>query len=381
MSAETKAQRGEGRGDGRNIDPQLGTLSGEGAQQRSQGRTRAPAAPVPTHSPDGAPDYYGQPLLKETVWTWMVPTYFFVGGLAGASSALGTVLLLLGKRRFVRLERFLRGVSAVGDNLSAVLLIADLGRPRRFLHMLRVVRSTSPMSIGSWILSASGAANTLAALLTRRPGLLGAVGDVASGAGGLLGVPLSGYTGVLLANTAVPVWQGASRTLPPAFMASAVGSAGALMELWGGHTRSEARVVRVYAVGGKLLALGTGLALEREVGRHPAVALPLRTGFSGALWRWARRCTAASLALSLLPTRRPEPERAAGALGLAGALAFRFAFFLAGKRSARDPQASFQPQRAGLGGAEITGLLPALGPASPAREAVATRTFKLPVLR
>ena len=33
------------------------------------------------------------------------------------------------------------------------LLIVDLGRPMRFLHMLRVFKPTSPLSVGSYILS------------------------------------------------------------------------------------------------------------------------------------------------------------------------------------------------------------------------------------
>jgi hypothetical protein len=383
MSAETPEQRGERTRDGRNIDPALGTLTGEAAHQRGKPHPAA-TAPIPAAQAGGgqvAPDYYGQPMLKATIWTWMVPAYFFIGGLSGASSAMGTALRLLGQKEFAPLERKLRIVGAVGDNLSAVLLMADLGRPTRFLNMLRVVRITSPMSIGSWILSMSGAANSVAALLSARRGVLGGIGDGASAVGGVLGIPLAGYTGVLLANTAVPVWQSAHRTLPPAFAAAAIASAAALMQLMPGHTPREARAVRAYGIAGKVLALATGIAMEREVRRHPRVGRPLHTGFSGALWAMARLCTAASLGLSLLPRRRPWLERASGALGLVGGVAFRFAFFLAGKRSARDPQASFQGQRAGLGGAEFTGVMPALGPGSPARTLADARTFKLPVLR
>ena len=42
--------------------------------------------------------------------------------------------------------------------LGAIALVMDLGRPERFVNMLRTVKLTSPMSLGSWILSAfSGA--------------------------------------------------------------------------------------------------------------------------------------------------------------------------------------------------------------------------------
>src|SRR5919199_1448328 len=102
-----------------------------------------------------ARSYYGRPVLKEPVWEWEIPWYFFAGGLAGASSGLSLVARLAGNERLAR-----RALLAAlgGATVSPVLLISDLGKPERFYNMLRVVKPTSPMSVGTWVLFASGTA-------------------------------------------------------------------------------------------------------------------------------------------------------------------------------------------------------------------------------
>jgi formate-dependent nitrite reductase membrane component NrfD len=249
-------------------------------------------------------------------------------------------------------------VGAIGDALSAGLLVADLGRPRRFLHMLRVFRASSPMSVGTYVLTASGAANTAAALFSEKRGFLGALGRAGGIAGGLLGMPLAGYTGVLIATTAVPVWQESRRTLPLLFMCSGVDAAASLLDLFP-STQRERRVLHRYGIAGKAGALATTVALQLEPSRVPRVARPLRHGASGALLGAATALTAASLILSLHPGRRSRLIGAAA--GALGSLALRFAVIRAGKDSARDPQASFAQQRALHGAAEVT------RPATPVR--------------
>src|SRR4051794_2915298 len=110
--------------DGRNIDPQLGSLSGEA----SQIVVDQPGAAFPvergvagemasTLLAREGPSYYGLPLIKEPVWTWTIPVYFYVGGAAGASSLLAAMLALRGDRgeRHRRLLRRARWVGAIGD--------------------------------------------------------------------------------------------------------------------------------------------------------------------------------------------------------------------------------------------------------------------------
>jgi len=352
----------EKRSDGRDIDPRLGTLSGEGAQQRVERLDGPDAGREPLHTRPtqsgaasaDAPSYYGQPVLKTPVWIWSVPLYFYVGGTAGAASVLGAAVEWVGGESLKPLGQRCRWVGAVGDLVSAGLLVHDLGRPERFLNMLRVFRPTSPMSLGTWILSGSGAMNAVSVLLSRQKGWLGRVGDGAAIGGGLLGMPLAGYTAVLITNTAVPLWQSVHQTLPLLFMASSVAGAGSLLELLP-HPPRESRTLHVFSTLGKVATLLAERAVRRDASRVEEVARPLNQGRTGAMWKAARVCTAASLALGLWPGRRPGTTRAAALLGTVGALLTRFAVFHAGKASSRNPQATFQGQRQGLGAAEVTG--------------------------
>src|SRR5207248_7415343 len=103
-----------------------------------------------------------------------------------------------------------------------LLLILDLGRPDRFLNMFRVLKLRSPMSLGSWALAAFGPFCALSALSPRR-------------ALALVGLPfalfVAGYTGVLLAATAVPLWTKNHLLLGPLFLSSSFSSAAAALRL------------------------------------------------------------------------------------------------------------------------------------------------------
>ena len=294
---------------------------------------------------DGARDtYYDRPVLKEPVWIWTVPAYFAVGGAAGAASVLGAVAQLVGGEDLRGLVARCRFVGAAGGAVGTALLIADLGRPARFLNMLRVVRLSSPMSVGSWVLAAAAPAMAGGALLRGR-GRLDRVADGLGLVAGILGVPLAGYTGVLVATTAVPVWQAGRRSLPPLFVASAASSAASVLSVSGIDGRAEA-VVHRFGVVAKTADLVAMVGAEREIASAgERVARPLRTGSGGGLWRTARLLTGLSLVLSLL--RRSRVVRVLSAIcGVGGGLALRFAVFHAGRASARDPRATFEPQRA-----------------------------------
>jgi len=303
--------------------------------------------PVPTRTIDVEAErgYYGLPLLKEPVWAGAVPLYFWIGGAAGAAATLSSVASLVGGEALGPLARRARLLAAAGDTIGAALLTYDLGRPTRFYNMLRVFNPRSPMSVGSWVLAASGAANCGAALLAPRRGFLGAVGGLAATVGGLLGMPLSGYTAVLLANTAVPVWNQGRRALPLVFMASSVATAGSLLSLTATSER-ERRVADRFALAGKIGELAATVALHRQTGRASArVAQPLRRGGSGGLLTAATALTAASVLASLTAGRSRQRSRNAAILGALGSLAMRFAIHHAGKASARDPQATLSTQR------------------------------------
>ncbi len=104
--------------------------------------------------------YYGLPTLKAPVWTWEIPAYFFVGGAAGAAAVIASTARLAGGRP--DLVRDARWIAAIGGAISPPLLVADLGRPERFLNMLRVFKLQSPMSVGAWTLVAFSNASAAA---------------------------------------------------------------------------------------------------------------------------------------------------------------------------------------------------------------------------
>lgn len=328
--------------DGRDIDPRMGTLAGEASHMD----VRTPAEAHPLHGASAHPagaagheaSYYGLPALKPPVWKAYIPAYFFLGGAAGAAAAVGAAAQLAGGPSMRGLVAKSRLVAAFGTAAGAALLILDLGRPARFLNMMRVFRPTSPMNLGTWVVSAAGASSAGALVLGRST-----LGDAAGLVAGAAGLPLATYTAVLLASTAVPVWQGASTSLPVLFAASATTSAASILDLMP-LAPAEARTVRVLGVAGKIVDLVAARAMERELG--PARARPLREGASSMLWRAASAMTAASLALSLLPRRSPRLRTMTGILGAAGALTLRFAVASAGRASAADPRATFEPQRA-----------------------------------
>lgn len=308
---------------------------------------------------DDGPTYYDRPILKEPVWIWSVPAYFAVGGAAGAAAVLGAVAQLRGG--LDGLVGRCRWIATAGTTVGTVLLVIDLGRPARFLNMLRVFRPSSPMSIGSWVLAATSGAATVSAFTHRRGGPAGVLGDVAGLGSGALGGPLAGYTAVLVSNTAVPAWQGARRTLPLLFTGSGVAGAASVLQLLD-LDDDEVSAVRTFHVAGSLWELAAGEAVEREVGRVERAARPYHEGASGALWKAAKVATGLSLVASLVPGFARWKRGLAGVLGILGALLVRFAVFQAGKVSSRDPRATFASQRAGRGALEVTGTAGVTGP-------------------
>jgi hypothetical protein len=301
-------------------------------------------------------------VLKEPVWIWAVPAYFYVGGAAGAAAVLGASAQLADRRGLHGLVKQCRWVATGGAAVGTALLIHDLGRPERFLNMLRVFRPSSPMNVGSWILSATAPLAAGSAVLSESNGVLRVLGDAAGLTAGMLGGPLAGYTAVLISNTAVPVWQSTRRTSPPAFVASAMAAAAGLLQLMPLSDR-EGRIVRRFAVAGMVAELAAERALHREADRVERVGRALKEGRAGLMLRVAKALSGASLILNIAPGRSRGKTVAAGLTGTLGSLALKWGLFEAGKASARDPRATFHQQRAGYGAAEVTNRAAVAGPA------------------
>ncbi len=299
---------------------------------------RPSGAPFPVASPESG--YYGIPLLKEPAWTWEIPLYFFVGGAAGAAAVVGSIANYTGADR--KLIRDARWIAAAGSVLAPALLISDLGRPSRFLGMLRVFKPQSAMSMGAWTLVGFGAGSSAAAFaqfLTDRYGpsfpvrLLQHAGQAASL---LFGLPFSNYTGVLIGATAIPAWNENAGDLPLHFGMSGLSAAVGLLELMG---NDRCRALEMLGIGASLFECWEGLRIEM---RSQSTLNPLKYGPSGTLTRiggvLSGPVPAALRLISLFSgQRRSGSLRKSAALSaVAGSLLTRIAWIYAGRVSARD---------------------------------------------
>ncbi|MBQ1016827.1 polysulfide reductase NrfD [Micromonospora sp. D93] len=281
--------------------------------------------------------YYGLPVLNPP--TWKAPDiagYLFLGGLAGASSTLAATAELTGRHRLAAgLKAGAAG--ALGGSLYA--LIHDLGRPKRFINMLRVCKPSSPMSMGSWLLATYGPLAVLAAG-SAVTGWLPGLGRVGTAGAALVGPAVASYTAALIANTAVPTWHEAYRELPAVFVGSAAASAGGLGLLVA--PTAEAGPARRAAVLGAAVELAATRRMERRLG---LAAEPLRTGTGGRLMRLGKALSIGGAALAIAGHRSRPVSAMAGAAFLGAAICTRFGIFTAGVASSLDPKYTVAPQR------------------------------------
>ena len=281
--------------------------------------------------------YYGRPIVKPPAWTDLIPTYFFAGGLAGTAA---TLALAERTARNDRLARTMIFGAAAGCAVSAFCLIADLKKPERFMKMLRVVKPTSPMSIGVYIFSAFSGSVFIAAG-SEITGVARPAGRFFEAIAGLLGPVMSVYTAVLVGDTVLPAWYLPRKTLPGLFAATSASSAGA----WGllfASARDSGSARRLALVGGTaMVALLQGL--HNEIG--PAQSEAYSKGEAGALARYARVLNVSGIVCAALGKNSNPISKIAGALLLAGALTERFAVYRAGCASAKDPKFVLEAQK------------------------------------
>jgi formate-dependent nitrite reductase membrane component NrfD len=283
--------------------------------------------------------YYGRPVIKEPVWTPEIPIYFFTGGLAGASAGLAFAARVSGRKKLARVAT---GNAFAGVAVSPLLLISDLGVPRRFLNMLRVFKVTSPMSVGSWILSVEGGLIAITASHEFLGWFPKPLARVVEAVAAFLGMPLATYTAALIANTSVPIWHDGHKELPFAFAggsAMAAGGAAALL------AANEAGPARRLAIAG---AATEAVAIELSRKKLGVVAEPYSAGAAGRFEKATKLCAAGGAALLLYS--EVADSRRVGKLGsvlaIAGSMLARWMVFTAGKQSAAAPQYTVGPQRA-----------------------------------
>ena len=301
------------------------------------------------------PTYYERPALKPTDWRWLIVSYLFVGGLAGAAQVLAGVIDLLGDRRDGSLVSAGRYLAALGALISAALLVADLKTPSRWYNMLRVYRGTSPMSIGSWTLFAFGATSGLAALGQLAADLLGLRGGrrLATLAGlpaAASGSLLATYTGSLLAATSTPLWAAADRLLPPIFGLSGTATATAALSLilHRAHAPlSTRRRLERLALLASTAELVLTLRLDGEWKRRhldtPLQEPPLAVAYRcGALGLGILVPLSVHMLQALTGRELGTASRLASMSALAGGYTQRAVVLLAGKRSAERAADAFR---------------------------------------
>ncbi|MCW2613343.1 MAG: nrfD, partial [Frankiales bacterium] len=255
-----------------------------GGGKRRGGRRRDEHVMVPEAE---FTSYYGRPIVKASPWEHDIPAYLFLGGVMAGSSLLSAGADLTGRPAMRRTGRV---GALLALTASMVALVHDLGRPSRFLNMLRVVKVTSPMSVGTWLLTVYGpfaglaGASELRPLLPRRlrdglvGRLLGASGRPAGLVAAAVAPTIASYTAVLLSDTATPTWHDSHRHLPLVFVGSASAAAGGLAMV--GSPVSEAGPARRLAVGGAVLELAVEHRMEQAMG---LTAEPLHLGHAGQL--------------------------------------------------------------------------------------------------
>lgn len=285
--------------------------------------------------------YYGKPILKVSRWKEPhLPAYLFLGELSGALAIVGAVAHATGRRSLARTARV---AAAAGAYAGGAALTIELGRPERFLHMLRVAKPTSPMSMGTWILTAHSALISAAAA-SEVTGRLPRLGSAAGAASALTGPLLAAYPAVLLADTAVPAWHAAHRELPLLFVGGAMTAAGAAGLAASAISRDRSdfdAAYRLAMIGAGVESLG-GYGLETMPG---LAGEPYRSGPGGDLLTAARYLTISGGVAALGARRSRVAAAAAASLLTAGGLCAKFAVLRAGKASAADPKYVVGTQR------------------------------------
>jgi DMSO reductase anchor subunit len=281
--------------------------------------------------------YYGKPVINAPVWAARdIAGYLFLGGLAGASSLLGAGAQLTGRPSLARAAK--TGAFGAGC-LSMAALVHDLGRPARFLNMLRVVKVSSPMSIGSWLLSAYVPAAGVAAL-SALAGRLPRTGAAATAGAALLGPAVAAYTAALISDTAVPAWHDGYPEMPFVFTGSAATAAAGLGLLATPPGEiAPARNLGLFGVG---LELASFHLMTRRIGM---VAEPYHSGRAGTYMKAAEVLAVLGAAGALAARRNRVAGAVSGAALLAASAATRWGIFHAGIASANDPKYTVIPQR------------------------------------
>lgn len=286
--------------------------------------------------------YYGETQLRAAPFNnSLVGSYIFLAGLSGGAQLLATLLDLAGGRAAEPAVRRGRYLAMLAPTLGSLCLILDLHTPKRFYNMLRLIKTTSPMSLGSWALvgfgltSAVTAASQWAAVRLGCSWLRGAarIAQIpAALAGGFMGT----YTASLLSATSTPLWAAAPKSLAVRYAASAIASAAAALGLGeqDERRRQDLDGIAIAALAVDLAATFAGEDAQRRAGIDDAPHAPTLDVIVPLVLL---------VGSSLLPRRLGRAASVVGSLALLGeALTMRIGVLQRGNQSARQPRHSLR---------------------------------------
>jgi len=306
--------------------------------------------------------YYGRPIVKHAPWGGPIALYLFLGGMAGGSGLLALGAQLTGRAKLRRNTR-VTALGAVG--VGAIALIVDLGRPERFLNMMRTMKPTSPMSLGSWILSGYSvgagvtAVNEIDRMLKNKlpfgplRKLLRVMEAPAGFEAAAFAPLLAVYTAVLLNNTATPTWNATRKGLPYVFVSSAsLAAGGAAMVTSPTSETLPARLLAAMGVAGDIVAMHF-----TKKSMHPVEVEPMETGRPGAMLKWAERLAIAGGVGTVLVGGNRIGAVASGLALMSASALTRFGVLQAGENSTKDPKYVVEPQKARLAERRARGII------------------------
>lgn len=281
--------------------------------------------------------YYGQPIINKPVWEAPdIPGYLFLGGLAGAGALIGAAAQATRRPGLAKVSKV---GAALAGHLSLVGLVHDLGRRSRFINMLRVLKVTSPMSVGSWLLAGFVPAATVSAACDAL-GILPSVGGLATVSAAVLGAPVATYTAALISDTAVPAWHTGHKTMPFVFVSSALSSAAGLGLL--AAPVSEVGPLKPLATAAGVAEVALSKSMEKQMGM---VGEAYHEGKAGIYMKIAETLTTGGSVLAALSGKSRVRTSLAGAALLTGSAFARFGIFEAGIASAEEAKYTVVPQR------------------------------------
>ena len=299
--------------------------------------------------------YYGIPPIKPAHWAWEIWLYFWFGGIGVGAHLASVAGQLLGwkDKAFFRASRYTVLIAMI---LSPVLLVLDLGRPERFMNMLRILKLRSPMSTGSWALSVfGGLSGPVAVRQAAEDGLLGrgtlsrlVKALIPARLLSILALPFAlyvgAYTGLLLAATSISMWARNWFLMGPTFLASGISTGLSMLSFilhlgeWGEKRTLQAlhRAERIVL----LIEAGLMAASLIRMGRW---GKPLRTKKLAPLFFGGTILGGILTPLALLFGGKETRGKSllTSVLVLLGGLAFRYAMVEGGRMSSRDPEAYF----------------------------------------